>query len=233
MTTATLQHKFEIAGLGVYPFQCTGMVTRVITYPTGESQPSGTCDYCGNGIKYCCVIRDANGKTFEVGTDCVMKTGDRGLVDALKCAQREKKANERRAKWEAEYNSPERVAERERYAAEGGHRREYARSYLADLRREPQSSRRDYTINVSGDDCREALALTKRAERQRLQRRQMLIGDADFGGRVDECAHGDSSPCSLCGASSVGDPTGGGGHTLAKATSTDFHLNCSLIKKAD
>ena len=32
-----------------------------------------------------------------------------------------------------------------------------------DLRREPQSSRRDYTINVSGDDCREALALTKRA----------------------------------------------------------------------
>jgi len=108
-----------------------------------------------------------------------------------------------------------RKRDRERYAAEGGHRREYARSYLADLRREPQSSRRDYTINVSGDDCREALALTKRAERQRLQRRQMLIGDADFGGRVDECAHGDSSPCSLCGASSVGDPTGGGGHTVA------------------
>ena len=118
MTTATLQHKFEIAGLGVYPFQCTGMVTRVITYPTGESQPSGTCDYCGNGIKYCCVIRDANGKTFEVGTDCVMKTGDRGLVDVVKRAQREKKADERRAKREAEYNSPERVAERERYAAE-------------------------------------------------------------------------------------------------------------------
>ena len=113
-----MQHKFEIAGLGVYPFRCTGITERVISYPDGTSQPSGTCDYCGNGIKYCCVIRDANGKTFEVGTDCVNKTDDRGLVDAVKLAQREKKAAERRAKWEAEYNSPERVAERERYAAE-------------------------------------------------------------------------------------------------------------------
>ena len=39
----------------------------------------GSCDYCGNGIALCCQIRSADGKEFIVGSDCVRKTGDRGL----------------------------------------------------------------------------------------------------------------------------------------------------------
>jgi hypothetical protein len=77
-------HPFEKAGLGVAPFKFIGVEYRVgslksvvdgITCEVGSpGQPMGCCDYCGQGIAECCVIKDANGKTFIVGNVCVGKT---------------------------------------------------------------------------------------------------------------------------------------------------------------
>jgi hypothetical protein len=68
MKTITL-HPFEIRGLGKAPFVYIGLEVRT----TDLGQPSGCCDYCSNGIKYCCLIRSNDGKVFVVGTDCVNK----------------------------------------------------------------------------------------------------------------------------------------------------------------
>jgi len=74
------QHKFEIAGLGKAPFKFVGVEKKVyVAYPGAPAQPAGTCDYCGNGILWCCMIRDTEGRTFIVGNECVKKTGDEGL----------------------------------------------------------------------------------------------------------------------------------------------------------
>lgn len=80
-------HPFAQAGLGVAPFRCIGVEYRVgpvksvmdfgngpVQVETGApGQPMGTCAYCRQGIAECCVIQDANGKTFVVGNQCVAK----------------------------------------------------------------------------------------------------------------------------------------------------------------
>ena len=83
-----IMHKFEIAGLGKAPFKYVGNYTDVgprvwekdgIRYESGApGQPMGTCDYCGQGIKFCFEIKSADGKKFVVGSDCVMKTHAKG-----------------------------------------------------------------------------------------------------------------------------------------------------------
>ena len=87
MTPAT--RVFERAGLGFAPFRLVAVEIRrgPIMLPGGlmvgaPGQPMGTCDYCGTGIAECCLIRDASGKTFIVGNECVRKTGDAGLRKA-------------------------------------------------------------------------------------------------------------------------------------------------------
>lgn len=86
-------HRFEKAGLGVGPFQFVGcyedrgpkrMERDGFVYEVGSpGQPMGVCSYCGQGIALCCQIRDANGKTFIVGSDCVRHTGDSGLIKCV------------------------------------------------------------------------------------------------------------------------------------------------------
>lgn len=66
-------HPFQRAGLGIAPFKYIGMTEKVIKHADGTEQPSGTCDYCSNGIRYCYQIQSADGKVFQVGSDCVMK----------------------------------------------------------------------------------------------------------------------------------------------------------------
>lgn len=78
------KHAFEVAGLGVAPFRFVGFSESVINYPDGTQQASGCCDYCSTGIRYCCHIKSADGKTFVVGTNCVEKTGDKGIMQAYK-----------------------------------------------------------------------------------------------------------------------------------------------------
>jgi hypothetical protein len=79
------RHCFEIAGLGRAPFQFIGFQAK--TYQACDDapiQPGGSCAYCGQAIIHCCTIEDADGKRFEVGTTCVNKTGDKGMIRAYK-----------------------------------------------------------------------------------------------------------------------------------------------------
>lgn len=76
-------HKFEAAGLGKGPFRYVGIRENHFTYP-GGSKPGGSCDYCGTGILYECWVRSADGREFKVGTDCILKVGDTGLLKAYK-----------------------------------------------------------------------------------------------------------------------------------------------------
>jgi len=98
---ATTIHKFEAAGLGLAPFRYVGCyedrgphrseINGVTVEVGAPGQPMGTCAYCGQGIALCFQIRSSDGRTFVVGSDCVEKTGDRGLQavknDARKMAR--------------------------------------------------------------------------------------------------------------------------------------------------
>jgi len=87
MTTTATIHVFESAGLGRAPFRFVGF--EVVVYqacPGAPVQSGSSCDYCGQGIRNVCWVEDADGKRFKVGPDCVLKTGDRGIVDPVKRA---------------------------------------------------------------------------------------------------------------------------------------------------
>jgi len=77
-------HVFERAGLGRAPFRCVGVSQNLYPLGDGTSKPGGTCAYCGTGIEWECWIHSADGLTFPVGTDCVERTGDEGLIKAYK-----------------------------------------------------------------------------------------------------------------------------------------------------
>ena len=84
-------HPFEVSGLGVAPFQFVDCYQSrgPIIMPDGSQvgapgQAMGTCQHCGTGIAYCCVILDAHGKRSIVGSTCVEKTADKGLIEATK-----------------------------------------------------------------------------------------------------------------------------------------------------
>lgn len=105
------KHAFEEAGLGKAPFRFVGVEERrgPIKMPDGSEvgahgQPMGTCEFCFQGIAICCHVRSADGKQFVVGSDCVLKTGDKGLkknVDRFKARKRREAADRRAKKDEA------------------------------------------------------------------------------------------------------------------------------------
>jgi hypothetical protein len=88
-------HVFTRSKLGVAPFRCVGVyqdigpkvisnqgvVTTMIGSP---GQAMGVCAHCGTGIADCFQIKSADGKTFVVGSSCVEKTGDAGLIKSYK-----------------------------------------------------------------------------------------------------------------------------------------------------
>ena len=67
-------HPFQKSGLGIAPFRCVGVSENVYSTGGGHSQPGGTCDYCGTGIRWEFHIESSDGKEFDVGCDCVAKT---------------------------------------------------------------------------------------------------------------------------------------------------------------
>ena len=91
-------HRFEQRGLGKAPFTFVDMIERRTEY----GQPAGTCDYCSNGIAYCYIIRSSDGRKFQVGSDCVTKTGDEGLTRIVDIAKQDRKRALEIARWEAE-----------------------------------------------------------------------------------------------------------------------------------
>lgn len=107
-----MNHTFEEAGLGVAPFRFVGFedVTKQCNKNgnlesdfngvTFETKAGGTCDYCGQGIKIFCWVKDANGKMFKVGSSCINKAGDKNVIDCTKraLAKRNKKIRDVKAK---------------------------------------------------------------------------------------------------------------------------------------
>jgi len=106
-TKMVVIHQWEDKGHGKAPFSFVSMISM----PSAEAYGSnvegynnamadawrsakqfdvrlGSCDVCGTGIHNHCVIRDANGKHFVVGCDCVEKTDDSKLITATKNANR-------------------------------------------------------------------------------------------------------------------------------------------------
>lgn len=84
-----MAHPFEEAGLGNAPFKFIGASEKrgpiflgssngVETWAGAPGQPMGSCAYCGQGIAVCCLIESADGKRFDVGSDCVRKTFQKG-----------------------------------------------------------------------------------------------------------------------------------------------------------
>lgn len=84
--TATVEaiHPFEKAGLGKAPFRYIGAIeqplisagTVVIGHHMGcqvETNPGGTCDYCGMAIINMFRVRSSDGNVFKVGCDCLAK----------------------------------------------------------------------------------------------------------------------------------------------------------------
>lgn len=106
-------HPFEKSGLGKAPFQFIGAYEDRgphrsvgpggVTIEVGSpGQPMGTCDHCGTGIATCCKIRSADGKTFIVGSSCVMKTaqeaGDTCMEKQVKKMLRDEQLKRERAR---------------------------------------------------------------------------------------------------------------------------------------
>jgi hypothetical protein len=110
MTTETTSkiHDFEKAGLGRAPFRFIGAYedrgphtwtdpkTGITTTAGAPGQAMGVCKYCYQGIAICCTIQDADGKTFTVGSDCVKRTGDKGLHNATTAVQKIARDNTRK-----------------------------------------------------------------------------------------------------------------------------------------
>jgi hypothetical protein len=62
-------HVFELANLGIGPFR--------LHHVTAEG---GKCQYCNTPIVFRFYIKSADDRIFFVGSDCVMKTRDEGLI---------------------------------------------------------------------------------------------------------------------------------------------------------
>lgn len=150
--TSLALHPFFLAGMGEGPYRFTGC------YDLGEAMnPNtaanfgnmrgwaadapklkaglGTCACCGMGISIICIIKNAAGELYGVGSDCVEKTDNEGICRkgvkaALALRNRAKRqakaAAKRKAEWEAgreareEHNrnaaARELAEQRERYA---------------------------------------------------------------------------------------------------------------------
>lgn len=95
-------HPFERANLGKAPFVVAGYCVKKYQAIPGDPncpmQPGASCEYCGTGIMHVYTIRSSDGRTFEVGCDCVARTGDTQLAEAARWARQ---ASER-VQWRAE-----------------------------------------------------------------------------------------------------------------------------------
>ena len=73
MNDLDVVHLFESAQLGKAPFEFIGIDLRL-----------GGCAYCGHTIFNCCMVKSADGKVFSVGSTCIEKVGDRGLIRSVR-----------------------------------------------------------------------------------------------------------------------------------------------------
>lgn len=78
-------HVFTRSGLGAAPFRFLKMFEKTYqAHPDAPRQPGGSCAHCGTAITIHCEIQSADGRKFVVGSTCVEKTGDAGLIRAFR-----------------------------------------------------------------------------------------------------------------------------------------------------
>lgn len=88
------QNRWEAAGFGKAPFSCIGMFTmpnkETATMSDYAALPrgAGSCAICGTGLHYNYIVRDAEGKTFIAGCDCINRMGDTVTMKEAKTARR-------------------------------------------------------------------------------------------------------------------------------------------------
>ena len=68
-----MTHAFTLTGLGKAPFTFLGVDDR-----------HDGCHHCGTGIRFRFHLRSSDGHVFHVGSDCIDKSGDRGLISIAK-----------------------------------------------------------------------------------------------------------------------------------------------------
>jgi hypothetical protein len=101
-------HVWEAAGLGKAPFRLVDVIifpgpglaeANVEAYNNAcrhvghqiqvhGLKMAGICDYCGHTLMNNFVIASKDNKKFVVGSECVAKTGDAGLIEKVKLEQR-------------------------------------------------------------------------------------------------------------------------------------------------
>jgi hypothetical protein len=109
----TLMHPWELRGIGKAPY---GLVD-LYSIPRAESAATrppagfgcGICGVCSTPLIHNFLIRAACGSTFSVGCDCVKKTNDKKLIDLVASKKRQKAAEARTAKRQAEFAARLRV----------------------------------------------------------------------------------------------------------------------------
>lgn len=85
METTNVQHRWEAGGIGKAPFKVLHYEYKTFQACIGARlQCGGTCAICSSPICNIFHVQDATGKIFLVGPDCVMKAGDKGLIDSVK-----------------------------------------------------------------------------------------------------------------------------------------------------
>lgn len=185
----TALHCFEKANLGTYPFRCVGVTYQTFrAAPDAPLQPGACCDYCGTGIMYVYAVVGADGRKFKVGSDCIARTGDAGLIRERKVQTRvlatERKAQQRAART---------AAWREQVAAEVEARRDAFNAQYGELlaRAAPFCERNDFVADV----CRRGVANARLTVGQveALEKAIARMADADaaranstFVGKVGE-----------------------------------------------
>lgn len=126
-----MQH--QLSHLGQYPYRLLDAVQA--SEPTEMNpKPGSACDHCGTYITNIFICQSADGKKFNLGSSCVDKLGDKGLIDQVKAKQRElrrqKREAQRHAQWLAEAPMRE-AAAKERAEAAVAEEAEWQRKYEA------------------------------------------------------------------------------------------------------
>ena len=90
-----MAHIFERAGFGIAPFTFKSVEEKLFVVPGAAPRAGGSCDYCSTSIRWAHWIVSADGNRFKVGSECVKKTGDKGLIRIVNAEiSKRKKAND-------------------------------------------------------------------------------------------------------------------------------------------
>ena len=76
----TTVHRFEVAGLGLAPYRYLGCTESVFRTPDGTERAGASCDYCATSIRWVYRFLSADRREFKLGSDCIAKADDAGLL---------------------------------------------------------------------------------------------------------------------------------------------------------